>query len=125
MKLALWMLLGSLLSSIGVSTLCRNVGLEVWLGMIGPLAAALASWVVIQRQFRKHPAEVTKQLIKAFAIKMVFFAAYVGVLVKLGGVRPVPFAFSFLSYFVFLHILEAVGLHRLQRSVHSTPSGIR
>jgi len=125
MKFAVWMLSGSILVSFGISILFRNAAPEIWLGMLGPLAAALASWVAIKRQFTKRPAELTGQLIKAFAAKMVFYAAYVSVLIKLGSVRPVPFAVSFMSYFVSLHVLEAIGLHRLQRAGLSNPSRIR
>jgi hypothetical protein len=125
MKFTVWMLSGSILVSFGISTLFRNAAPEIWLGMLGPLAAALASWIAIKRQFTKRPEELTGQLIKAFAAKMVFYPAYVSVLIKLGSVRPVPFVVSFLSYFVLLHVVEAIGLHRLQRAGLSNPWRVR
>jgi len=118
MKLAWWMLSGSVLSSFLITTLLTTgARREVWLGMLGPLASAVASWIVMERQFTRRPTALTGLLIKAFAAKMVFFGVYVAALLKVGGVRPFPFVVSFMSYFVALHALEAVGLRRLQAGV--------
>ena len=118
MKLAWWMLSGSVLSSFLITTLLTTgAGREIWLGMLGPLASAVASWIAMERQFMRHPGALTGLLIKAFAAKMVFFGVYVAALLKVGGVRPFPFVVSFMSYFVALHALEAVGLRRLQAGV--------
>ncbi len=115
MKLAWWMLAGSGVSALLISTLgFPGARREIWLGMLGPLVSAMGSWFAMQRQSVRRPAGMTGLLIKAFAAKMVFFGAYVAVLLKIGGVRPFPFVVSFVSYFVALHTLEAVGLHRLQ-----------
>ena len=78
-----------------------------------PLVAALGTWVAVERMFRKQPEKVTGVLIKAFVVKMVFFGGYVAVILKGSGVQPVPFVISFASYFLALHITEAVRLKRL------------
>jgi hypothetical protein len=118
MKLAWWMLSGSVFSSLLITTLWfTGARREIWLGMLGPLASAMVSWIAMQRQSVRRPAALTALLIKAFAAKMVFLGVYVAALLKVGGVRPFPFVVSFMSYFMALHTLEAIGLHRLQAGV--------
>lgn len=114
MKLVWWMVSASVLSSILISTLLRSARIEVWLGMLGPLTSAAASWIAIERQFVRRPEALTRLLIKAFAAKMVFFAVFVTVVLKFGMVRPFPFVISLMSYFIALHAAEAIGLRRLQ-----------
>ena len=117
MKLFWQMLFGSLFSSFILSTLLFNgIGTEIWLGMAGPLAAALISWILMLRQHERAPEGLTALLIKSFAVKMIFIAVYVAILIKVKVVTPVPFAVSFICYFIFLHVMEAIGLHRLQAS---------
>ena len=52
-------------------------------------------------------------MIAAFAGKMVFFGAYVAVMLRRAGVRPVPFVASFTGYFIALYLIEALCLKRL------------
>ncbi len=52
-------------------------------------------------------------MISAFAGKLVFFGAYVGLAIGVLGVQPVPFAASFAGYFIALHMIEALWLKRL------------
>jgi hypothetical protein len=117
MKLLCSMLAGSVLSSALVTALLGRESLEVWLGMFGPLVAATASWMAIQRQYMTRPEGLTGLLIRGFAAKMIFFGGYVTVVLGLFGqasVRPTPFVISFTIYFLALHFTEAAGLYRLQ-----------
>jgi hypothetical protein len=107
---------------VGVSTaswLVLSVALgseftwEFLLGMAGPLAVASASWVLMERTYRQDPIRLTPLMIKAFAVAMVFFAAYVAIVVTTLTRRPVPFVASFTSYFIALHLAQAVCLRRL------------
>ena len=117
MKLFWQMLFGSIFPSFILSTLLfKEIKTEIWLGMAGPLAAALISWILMLRQHERAPDGLTALLIKSFAAKMIFVAAYVSILIKVNAVAPVPFAISFTCYFIFLHVMEAIGLHRLQAS---------
>ncbi len=87
---------------------------EIVLGMIGPLVAAVATWVLVERTFTgSHPERLTPRMIQAFAAKMVFFAAYVVVMLKVLPVRPIEFVVSFTSYFIALHVIEALCMRRL------------
>jgi hypothetical protein len=60
------------------------------------------------RTFRRDPSRLTSLMMLAFAAKMVFFAAYVAVALKILAVRPVPFVASFVVSFIALYLIEAV-----------------
>jgi hypothetical protein len=95
------------------AVLGMQTGVAVLLGMLAPLAMAVGSWVAIERVYRRSPAAVTRLMMAAFAGKMVFFGAYV--VVVLGGltVQPLPFIVSFTTYFIGLYLVEALWLRRL------------
>ena len=118
MKFGWWMLAGSAVSAFGIVALLGDeatpdLRLAVWLGMLGPLAATLCAMVASTRAYRRNPESLTGAMIKAFVAKMIFFGGYVALVVEAGWVRPVPFAISFTSYFVVLHMIEAFRLRRL------------
>ena len=85
----------------------------VLLGLAGPLSVVSVSWLVMARTFRRDPSRLTSLMMLAFAGKMVFFAAYVAIALKVVGVRPAPFVASFVVSFVGLYFVEAVSLRRL------------
>jgi hypothetical protein len=118
MKSGGWMAVGSILSSAAVVALLGDevtvdMRLAIWLGMLGPLTATLCAMVAMNRAHRRSPVSLTGVMIKAFVAKMVFFGGYVALVVKTGWVRPVPFAVSFIVYFLVLHMIEAFRLRRL------------
>jgi len=86
---------------------------ELLLGMVGPLAAVVVAWVIAERIWRANPERLTAVMIAAFAAKMVFFGAYVAVMLKVLAFRPVPFVASFTGHFIGLYGMEAVYLRRL------------
>jgi hypothetical protein len=102
--------IASILSATGLAVW---FGREVWLGMLGPLIVAVASWVLIRRVYERNPERLTSVMISAFAGKLVFFGAYVGLTIGVLGAQPVPFALSFAGYFIALHLIEALWLKRL------------
>jgi hypothetical protein len=51
-----------------------------------------------------------------FAAKMVFFGGYVVVVLRVFGVRPMPFIASFTTCFIGSYLVEALLLKRLFRS---------
>jgi hypothetical protein len=114
MKAVAWMAAGSLASAVlAIAVVGRHVGAEVLLGMIAPLGVAGVSWVVTERTFKRNPEQLTGLMIGAFGAKMLFFGAYVAVMVEVVGLRPVPFAVSFTSYFIALYSTEAFLMRRL------------
>ncbi len=92
-----------------------RVRVEVAFGMLGPLAVAAGSWVVVERAHRRNRETLMPLLIAGFAFKVVFFGAYVMVMIELLSLRPMPFALSFAAFFGGLHVVEALYLRRLFR----------
>lgn len=86
---------------------------EVLYGMLGPMTAVLVSWVVIRRAYGANPAGLMGVFVAGIAVKLLFFAAYAVVMLRVVDVRPVPFVVSFTCYFVVLHNLEALFMRRL------------
>ena len=110
MKLALFVSLACVLSA---AVFGARYGREVWLGMLAPLAVVAVTAVLTERVHRVNPDGLTSVMISAFAGKLVFFGAYVGLAIGVLGVQPVPFAASFAGYFIALHMIEALWLRRL------------
>jgi hypothetical protein len=82
-------------------------------GLAGPLAVAAISWVLMVRTHRRNPGALTGLMIAGFVGKMVFFGAYVAVVIKGLSQPAVPFALSFAGSFIALHLIEALALRRL------------
>ena len=114
MKVVAWMVAASLLSwtAIAAAVDARTRGAAL-LGMLGPLVVALASWMMAERAWRRDPASLTSWMIAAFAGKMLFFGAYVAVMLKALSFAPVPFVASFAGYFIALHLFEALSLRAM------------
>jgi hypothetical protein len=91
----------------------RDTRLDVVLGMIAPLAAASVSWVLTERTYKRNPERLTALMMSGFAAKMVFFGAYVAVMLKILRLQPVPFVASFTGYFIALYLVEALLMRRL------------
>jgi hypothetical protein len=87
--------------------------IDVFLGMFGPLAAVATTWVLAERVYRESPGRLTLLMIAGFVGKLVFFAAYVAIVLGVFSHHPVPFVVSFTSYFIALYLMEAVFLRRL------------
>jgi hypothetical protein len=114
MKPVAWMVAASLASWLTVTTMVgTDTGVAVLLGMVGPLVIASATWVLAGWTFTRHPERLTSVMVQAFAGKLVFFGAYVAVMLKVLSLRPVPFVVSFTTYFIALHLTEALLLRRL------------
>jgi hypothetical protein len=90
-----------------------RTSLEVLAGMLGPLAAASGTWLLVAWGYRQRPGELTGLMIVAFILKMVFFAGYVAIMLRILRVRPIPFVASFTGYFVGLYLMEALYMKRL------------
>jgi hypothetical protein len=96
---------------------------EVLLGMAGPLASALATWIVVARTAATAPAKTTGVMVLGLGVKMVFFGVYVAGMLRGVGLRPVPFVLSFAGSFIALHAMEAAFLRRLFADMQrSSPS---
>jgi len=104
----------SLGSAAGIAALVApDTRLAVVLGMVAPLVGAGVSWVVTERTFTQTPERLTGLMMAGFAAKMVFFGAYVAVMLKVAHLQPVPFVASFTGYFIALYLVEALLMRRL------------
>lgn len=115
MNAAWWMAGGAALSAIAVAALPGvDSDREVLFGMAGPLAGALLTWMLVQRVYTSgQPERLTSVMVAAFAAKMVFFGAYVTLMLAVLSVAAVPFVISFTTYFITLYAVEALWMHRL------------
>ena len=82
-------------------------------GMAGPLVIAATTWRLAEQTYRRDPAALTGLMIAGFVGKMVFFGAYVAVVIMWLAQPAVPFAVSFTGSFIALHLIEALALRRL------------
>jgi len=109
-----WMIAVSVLSWVIVAGVADGrANPEVLYGMVGPLAVAAVSWVVTKRAYAAAPERLMGVLITGMAVKAVFFGAYVVVMLRILALRPGPFIASFTSYFIALHMMEALFMRRL------------
>jgi len=81
----------------------QRTGIEILFGMLGPLAATSATWVIAERIYRQ----------RVEALTTVMATAFVAIMILLLRFRPVPFVVSFTSYFIGLYLMEALYLRRL------------
>jgi len=83
------------------------------LGMIGPLLVTVVTWRLAEQTYRRNPAALTSLMMTGFVGKMVFFGAYVVLVIK-GLAQPAaPFAVSFTGTFIAVYLIEALALRRL------------
>jgi hypothetical protein len=85
---------------------------DVGLGMAGPLAAAVGTWLMIERTVRVDPMKLTNRLLVGLLVKVVFFGAYVALAIRGLSAAFRPFAVSFAAYFIALQVVEAILLRR-------------
>ena len=109
-----WMVgLSGLSWLVAAVLLDTHARLEVLYGMLGPLAMVSGSWVLMERAYRRSPQRLTTVMVAAFAGKLVFFGAYVAVMLRVLSARPRTFVASFTGYFIALYLIEALYLRRL------------
>ena len=114
MKPAWWMVGAAVLSWLAVAAMPdMDHDREVLLGMLAPLAGAVGTWVLVARTYPSRPERLTSLMVAAFGAKLVFFGAYVTVMLKVLALQPLPFVISFTTYFIALHMFEALCLQRL------------
>ena len=82
---------------------------EIVLGMAGPLVSAVVTCMLRERT---APDRLGAVMMTAFAVKMLFFGAYVVVMLGVIKLEPRAFIVSFTCYYVALHLVEALLLKR-------------
>jgi hypothetical protein len=109
-----WLTGASVTSWLAVTAIAGDrLNPEALFGMLGPLAGTCVSWLSVERTHRSAPERVIGVMIVGFALKLAFFALYVGVMLRLMALRPVPFVGVFVTYFIVLNAMQALFLKRL------------
>jgi hypothetical protein len=121
MKASVWMTAAAIGAWIAIG-LVAGVELidDIGLGIAGPLVAAVATRLVVEHTAATNRALLHQRLLQGFAVKAVFFAVYVVVMLRGLQLQPLPFVVSFTSAFLVLHVTEAILLQRL--TARHTPS---
>ena len=107
MKQVVWMATGSVVGWMAAAAVAGHAT-EIFFGMLGPLLAASATWFAVARVHGRDPSKVASVLMAAFAVKMLFFGAYVVLAMRLGQLELTPFAVAFTVYFVSLYVVQAM-----------------
>jgi hypothetical protein len=114
MRPVAWMTGASVVSWLGVTLAATGpANPELLLGMLGPLLSGCVTWIAVERAHRAAPERVTRVLAVGFVVKMVFFGAYVVLMLRVAELRPLPFVVGFTSYIIGLYMMEALFLSRL------------
>lgn len=122
MKPVAWMAAASGAAWILVTALLGDrVNPEAAWGIAGPLMSAIVSWVAYVRANQAAPERLTRVMITAFALKLIFFGVYVTAAMRVLHLRAAPFVVSFTSAFIALHAMEAFSLRRLVMGVMRSP----
>ena len=109
-----WMAGSSMVSWLAIAAIPGlDSDRDVLFGMLAPLAGAAATWVLVARTYTSEPGLLTGRMVAAFAAKVLFFGVYVTLMLKAVSVQALPFVISFTSYFIGLHLFEALCLQRL------------
>ena len=117
---ALWLTDGS----VGVATAvvvvasargADGLAIPVFAGLIGPLAAVVTTWLLVERAYRRDPASVMSVMVRAFMAKLGFFVVYVVLAIKIVGLPAREFGVSFVAWFITLYAAQAVLLGRMFR----------
>ena len=103
-------------SWLAVTAVRGDANPEALLGMLGPLLAACATWIAVERMHAAAPERVMSVMLTAFMAKMMFFGVYVAGMLRGLELRRTPFVVSFTVFFVALYAMEALFLKRLFES---------
>jgi hypothetical protein len=123
MKPVAWMVAASAAAWVLVTAaLADRANPEAAWGIAGPLMSATLSWVAYIRAHEAAPERLTRVMITAFALKLMFFSVYVTVAMRVLDLRAAPFVVSFAAAFIVLHAMEAFSLRRLVIDVMRSPS---
>ena len=89
----------------------------VGLGIAGPAIAGVVSWSLTTRTWAREPAALLPFMLRAFAVKVLFFVTYVVVVLAVFDAGLRPFVVSFTVTFLAAHLAEAYCLRHLMAPV--------
>lgn len=86
---------------------------EVLYGALAPVMVVAISWFVTRRTYVANPSGLMPVLLAGMILKLMVFALYAVVMLRVLHLRPIPFVASFTASFIVLHNIEALFLKRL------------
>lgn len=113
MRAIAWMTALAASMSLIARSMWPAAGVEIGLGVSGPLFVACAAWLVMERTHARNAEALTATMIAAFGAKLVVFGVFLAVAIGVLKVQPVPFVGTFAGTFIALHFTEAFFLRRL------------
>jgi hypothetical protein len=112
-----WMVGGTVAVLVALmAVLDRGTWSAVTAGVAGPLVAAVVTWLMVDRTFRRAPKQLTGFMAAGFVAKLVFFGGYVAIMLRPLALPPVPFMIGFTASMIVFYGLEALLMQRLFRA---------
>ena len=91
-----------------------NFTYEIYYGLFAPILVGYLTVFYIKKYPKMEPVYFNKMLFKGFAIKFVFYGAFILTIFTVYSFNPIPFMCSFTSSFIGLHIMETIVLKKNQ-----------
>ena len=96
------------------SGLYDDVFYEIIMGLFPPIFIGYATVFFMIKYSNSSLVELNKMLIHGFAIKFIFYGAYIVSIFFVYPFKPIPFICSFATSFTVLHLIEAVILKKIK-----------
>ena len=87
---------------------------EIYFGLLAPIFVGYLNVFFMKKHSTKGAVFFKIILFKLFAIKFLFYGAFILAIFTVYSFNPIPFMCSFTASFVGLHIMEALILKKIQ-----------
>ncbi len=87
---------------------------EIYFGLLAPILVGYLTVFFIEQYPNMEKIYFNKMLFKGFAIKFIFYGAFILIILTVYSFNPIPFMCSFTISFIGLHIVEAIILRKIQ-----------
>ena len=87
---------------------------EIFLGLVGPVLVGFITIFYMIKYSNRRAIRFNRMLVRGFAIKFIFYGAFIITIFSVYSFKPVPFMCSFTVSFIGLHMMEAVVLKKIQ-----------
>tara|TARA_Y100001970_G_scaffold164282_1_gene200757 strand:+ start:2485 stop:2835 length:351 start_codon:yes stop_codon:yes gene_type:complete len=91
-----------------------NFAHEIFLGLLAPILVGYVTVFFMEKYSNMGMIYLNGVIIKGFAIKFIFYGAFILIIFTVYSFNPIPFMCSFTASFVGLHIMEALILKKIQ-----------
>tara|TARA_Y100000768_G_scaffold322453_1_gene258691 strand:+ start:62 stop:412 length:351 start_codon:yes stop_codon:yes gene_type:complete len=88
--------------------------IEIFFGLIAPVLVGYLTVFFMKKYSTTGINYFNKMLLKGFAVKFIFYGAFILTIFTVYSFNPIPFMCSFTVSFISLHIMEALVLKKIQ-----------